>query len=616
MLGPVFQAELLTTARRARYYLARVIYGIALLAVLWSGYQTVYQYVSMRGSEEMTIREMSSFANSTYGSFTTLQGVAIVLLTPALVAPVIASEKSRKTMHYLLSSRLTSAEIVLGKLAARLLMLLVILAVGLPVFSLLQLFGGIEGERIIETYLVLSALLISLSGLSILISTLTPEPRRAIFYAYAAPVSIVLFPLLVKLLLFRFGEFADTATSALAWIWPLPRYMYVTFQDASTPDDFRNEMVRTGVVATLYGLGFMGLATLLVRPIGRREEKQKRVELRIDKRGRWHWRVLPRPEVGEDAMLWKERFTSQWSGVIKLVVVFIHLFVATLVGCFLFELLRESWGEMIRQGYGSADWGGVRAQFNQFLRSVTLLVVGLWMLGTAATAAGAITTEREADTWISLLSTPLTGGQILRAKIVGAILRFKWLGVLLAVVWAAGLLVGAIHLIGFVLVMLELPIFIAFAAALGVACSLDSKTTTRSLALTLGLLVALNGGYLIVTYSSMQDEREPYMGGVAPWVIAGSLASYPDVLKYDEKQQVYSYGYVYDSFRGSNWAPRSQLIRAVPAIATAIPLYLLGAALLIAQAVHRFDRICDRPKTIETDVEALPASERRKRFAM
>ena len=51
----------------------------------------------------------------------TVQGIAVLLLTPTLVAGVIADERQRKTLHYLLASRLSSGEIILGKLAARLL---------------------------------------------------------------------------------------------------------------------------------------------------------------------------------------------------------------------------------------------------------------------------------------------------------------------------------------------------------------------------------------------------------------------------------------------------------------------------------------------------------------
>ena len=37
LLGPVFRAELLRTARRRRYYAIRLIYGLLLLAIIGLG---------------------------------------------------------------------------------------------------------------------------------------------------------------------------------------------------------------------------------------------------------------------------------------------------------------------------------------------------------------------------------------------------------------------------------------------------------------------------------------------------------------------------------------------------------------------------------------------------
>ena len=69
------------------------------------------------------------------------QGVAIVLLVPGLVAGSIAEEDGRGTMLALLASPLSSGSIVLGKLAARLAMVVVVLAIGLPVVVPLAMLG-------------------------------------------------------------------------------------------------------------------------------------------------------------------------------------------------------------------------------------------------------------------------------------------------------------------------------------------------------------------------------------------------------------------------------------------------------------------------------------------
>src|SRR4051794_235194 len=112
--GPVFNVELLTTARRPRYYVFRVIYGLALLVIVWQNYASWDRY----GGGSFRPQQMTQFAMSTFFSLVILQALLVLNMTPSLVAGVIANEKQRKTLHYLMASDLTSPEIVLGKLMA------------------------------------------------------------------------------------------------------------------------------------------------------------------------------------------------------------------------------------------------------------------------------------------------------------------------------------------------------------------------------------------------------------------------------------------------------------------------------------------------------------------
>ena len=95
---------------------------------------------------------MSRFAEAAFVAFAWAQGVALLCLVPALLAGVIADEYQRKTLHYLLASRMSSASIVLGKFAARLLHVGVILLIGVPVVCLVALFGGLDPKEVFYVY--------------------------------------------------------------------------------------------------------------------------------------------------------------------------------------------------------------------------------------------------------------------------------------------------------------------------------------------------------------------------------------------------------------------------------------------------------------------------------
>ncbi len=128
--------------------------------------------------------QIQKFAEDAFIQFAGLQGLGLLLLIPALVAGTISDEYQRKTLHYLLASRLSSAEIVLGKLGARLVHVIAFVALGLPIVSLLALYGGLNPVNIFFVYVGTATVVVFAAGFSILISILARRPRDAILATY------------------------------------------------------------------------------------------------------------------------------------------------------------------------------------------------------------------------------------------------------------------------------------------------------------------------------------------------------------------------------------------------------------------------------------------------
>src|SRR5262249_36010280 len=135
-------------------------------------------------------------AETAFTDFAWAQGLALLCVIPALVAGVIADEHERKTLHYLLASRLSSAEIVLGKLGARLVHVGPFVALGLPVIALLSLYGGVNPLNVYYVYLGTFVLVLFIAGLSIFISTMARRPREAILVTYGLVAIWLLEPML------------------------------------------------------------------------------------------------------------------------------------------------------------------------------------------------------------------------------------------------------------------------------------------------------------------------------------------------------------------------------------------------------------------------------------
>src|SRR4051812_1739793 len=117
--GPVCHFELIRLARRRRFYALRFAFGAVLLGVLglnYAGLHTPRWFTGQPAPQVYSIREMAMFGQALFVSLMTTQGILVLGLTPALVGDAIASERQRKTLHYLLTSRLGGGEIVVGKL--------------------------------------------------------------------------------------------------------------------------------------------------------------------------------------------------------------------------------------------------------------------------------------------------------------------------------------------------------------------------------------------------------------------------------------------------------------------------------------------------------------------
>ncbi len=140
--GPMFSLEMVTSARRTRYFVIRVLYAVVLLLCLLMIYSD--NSFSNREADIATIARMS------YGffvAFSIVQLLLVVGLGPAMAAGTIAVERERRTIEHLFVTQLGNAEIVLGKLFARLMQISYLVLVGLPVLALAMLMGGIAPRR-------------------------------------------------------------------------------------------------------------------------------------------------------------------------------------------------------------------------------------------------------------------------------------------------------------------------------------------------------------------------------------------------------------------------------------------------------------------------------------
>lgn len=140
-----------------------------------------------------------------------LQLGLILLLTPGLVASAITLEREQRTLEMLLLTHLQPAEIVSGKLFARLLLPGGLLAGFLPLALLCAAHGGVTGVNFLFTYVLLLVVALAMGSVALLCSALFRRTAVATAVAYGVLIFLLLgVPFLemltVEVILHNYGE--------------------------------------------------------------------------------------------------------------------------------------------------------------------------------------------------------------------------------------------------------------------------------------------------------------------------------------------------------------------------------------------------------------------------
>jgi ABC-type transport system involved in multi-copper enzyme maturation permease subunit len=171
----------------------RVVYAAVLLITLWTQYEGSMAW-RLSGGMPLSPSVLANFSREFFQSFAVVQLLAVLVLTPALVAGTVAEEKERKTIEYLLVTDLRDQEIVLGKLAARMLHLSLLIAVGWPVLAILTLLGDVAMESVLAMFAITASTAIVVARLSIWSSVQSRRGRDAVTQVFVIGLALLILP--------------------------------------------------------------------------------------------------------------------------------------------------------------------------------------------------------------------------------------------------------------------------------------------------------------------------------------------------------------------------------------------------------------------------------------
>ena len=518
---PICRRELTVIARRGRLQSERAWF-VGILTVIAIGTFLSWYYSSNRfvGRYLMSRVAAQSFVFVVIAHAVSLMSIATI------GALSIAGELDRKTLGFLLATRLRNAEIVLGKLAACGSSYFTTLAAGLPVMILLNVLGGISPRLIVLAYAGITSTAFLILALAIWVSSGAPDSRRASSGAVLYTMAWLILPFLVGMtpILTRIGLTPPRfVLAANAWVL------------ASNPLSLLPLFMGGGVTSTAmyHRVAWMitlqlGAAVILLLAAMMRLRRAFRANAGGDggplsrRPARPSWRFRPRPPVSDNPILWREMHTSRGGGLIGKLVG--YLLVAGMFGALCYVTLffaRRALVEVWKHGYTTVatatskpelnlvirfflqDSGpnvpvdAARVDFNLFLRIITCLTVFLLVLIASGTAVETLASERAKDTWSSLIATPLSGREILREKLLASIWRLRELLITILSLWTLGLICGAVHPLGYLAAILTLASSTAFCLAAGQRAALIVEDHATAVGRGLGWIVLpLSSGLL------------------------------------------------------------------------------------------------------------------------
>ena len=360
---------------------------------------------------------------------------------------------------------------------------------GLPLFALLAGFGGVEPITLLALGVALIVPLFALASLTLLASVWCRQTRDAVLALYVV------------------GTLAGLAV----WYFQGPlRYFNPLFVLAPAWGAWRGlDLAELGQRLLLSSLCWgslggvcLGLAIWRLRPAYVAELENERPRF-------VRWYSAPRVPVQDEPIRWRERHVEglaptpelrripQWLGIAALAVLsslssvlilLLSLPASVSVGDVIVALARFQPGRLAVVMPSAGDGFLVQGLVVMLLAS---LIVGI-------RCSGAVTGERERQTWEALLLTPLSAKQLIRGKLWG-IMGASYVYLLAYAVPAVVLSVlGGVMALLWVLLWLAVTVLaMYYIGAAGLWASVRSRNSWRALLIT--MLAGYLGGLAIYT---------------------------------------------------------------------------------------------------------------------
>jgi ABC-type transport system involved in multi-copper enzyme maturation permease subunit len=517
-LGPVFIYECLTNSRRWQTYAARSIGVAALLAAM-----ATIALANDAVFEGKSAREYASLGESYFYALIGVELALVMLAAPAATASAICVDRSRGTLAHVLATDLSDPEIVLGKLAARLLPVLGLVACTWPVMAITSLLGGIDPAALTMAFAVIIVVALVGCTMALALSVWAHRPHEVVLATYSFWILVLLiWPIWLGL------AAGGVVSSPSPWA-AIANPFYVAFAPYAVPGRVDlGDYVGFFAVALAVSAVLTMLAVWRMRPVACRENgrKGKSALGRLGRLFRW----LPGPSLDGNPVLWREWHRSRPSPWMTWLVALLGggTSIACVVGA------AAVWRHGVSLGAPQpAAMTGVYGY-------VLLVLIGLLML--AAVAPMSTSEERQRGSLDVLAATPLSTATIVLGKWLGT---FRLVPLLL---FGPGLMALALatarrgpppswavqppnqelalgyRVSGVISLLVTIVAHGAAITSVGLAMAIWIKRQSRAIAASVGVFVLVAVAWPILVNVVLRSDAARGLASLSPVWVAGELS--------------------------------------------------------------------------------------------
>lgn len=194
-VGTIMVKELRSRMRGRRAFIVLTVY-LGILALITYG---VYVVVapSARGMVGMGFGFGQANASALIGQsiFTLLsifQLILVSFIAPAFTAGQISLEREKQTLDLLISTPMRPGAIVVGKLAAALAFVVLMIVAAVPITAIVLMYGGASVDDIVRQQVVLLATALMLGAIGLFFSALLKRTQAATVLTYITVLALAL----------------------------------------------------------------------------------------------------------------------------------------------------------------------------------------------------------------------------------------------------------------------------------------------------------------------------------------------------------------------------------------------------------------------------------------